>query len=230
MQSTLTWGGCGESYSIPRCVSSENETTTIYQFSKESCRKQNGHDYNALLQVMKQTRNEMMANLTHGDWVMFESPEPNVQPFWIGRAVSKEEWGNACWYKNETGTRQMLAEGVPLHRGEYAINVQWYTLRDAGSPLEYVIDAEHPIPFPNNYATLVLAGFGMVQIVGKLVRVPRQRSVRMRNDEFGYAQPQLNLQTRAGDWFRSDFGNVYRMSEKTSEEGIQRCGLWSGRH
>lgn len=69
----------------------------------------------------------------------------------------------------------------------------------------------------------------MVPTVGNSVRirVPRLRTFRSKNDEFGYAHPQLNLQTRAGDWFRADFGDVYRMSEKTREKGIARCELWS---
>jgi hypothetical protein len=184
---------------------------------------------NTFPNIMKLSKNEMVMNLVHGDWVMFKSPEPNVRPFWICRAVSRDEWNNACWYKNETEEIQVLTEDLPLHRGEYAINVQWYTQSDARSPLEYVIEAAHPFPIVNNYSTLVLTCFGMVPTVGNSVRirVPRLRTFRSKNDEFGYAHPQLNLQTRAGDWFRADFGDVYRMSEKTREKGIARCELWS---
>ena len=160
---------------------------------------------------------------------MFESPEPNEQPFWIGRAVSKDEWNNSCIYQNETQGRQMLSGNVPLHPGEYAINVQWYTVRDAANPREYIMWDANPTPFVNNYRTLVLAEFDMTQIVGNSVLVPRQRTVRQRNDEFGYAHPQFNLQTREGDWVRSEFGNVYEMDEATRDVGIARCGctLWS---
>ena len=186
---------------------------------------------NEMQRITKQSKNEMVMNLVHGDWVMFKSPEPNVHLFWIGRAVSRDEWNNACWYKNEVEEIQVLTEDLLLHRGEYAINVQWYTQSDTGSPLDYVIEAAHPFPIVNNYSTLVLTCFdSMVQTVGKTVRirVPRQKTFQSKNNEFGYAHPQLNLQTKAGDWFRSDFGNVYRMSEKTREKGIAMCECWSG--
>ena len=165
--------------------------------------------------------------LTPGDWLMFESPEPNVQPFWIGRAVSKREWNDACWYRNETGSRQMLSGALPLDSGEYAINVQWYDLRDIANPLEYVIVRDNPYPIANHNSTLVLGGFEMTLSIGNEVRVPRARAIRDRNDAYGYAQPQLNLQTREGDWYRSEFGNVYLLSEEIRNEGIARCTQWA---
>ena len=146
--------------------------------------------------------------------------------FGLGGRLSKEEWSNACIYKNETTCHLALGGGVRLDRGECAINVQWYTVRDAGCPLEYFVDGAHPYPFVNNYSTLVMTGFEMVQTVGVSVRVPQQRTVRVRDDELGYAQPQYNLQTRAGDWLRSEFGNIYRMNDETRQVGIARCGLW----
>ena len=148
-----------------------------------------------------------------------------MQPFWIGRAVSRDEWNNACWCQNETANLQVLSQDVPIHRGEYAINVQWYTQSHFGSPLEYVLDAEHPFPCVNNFSTLVLAGFDMVQTFGASVgiRVPRQRKVWSNDDEFGYARPKMKLQSRDGDWFRSDIGHVYRMSEGTRETGMAMC-------
>ena len=99
MQSTLLWG---ETYSIGGCVSSEHEMATIYNLNKRSCRKKRGEGVATGMRNTKETRKGMAAKLMHGDWVMFESPEPNVQPFWIGRAVSKAEWNNSCTYQNET--------------------------------------------------------------------------------------------------------------------------------
>jgi hypothetical protein len=80
-QSTLTWG---ETCSIGNCISCQNETTTIYDFGKQSCQKQRGIGVGATMHTIRQTRDEMVQNITYGDWVMFQSPEPNVQPFWIG--------------------------------------------------------------------------------------------------------------------------------------------------
>jgi hypothetical protein len=68
----------------------------------------------------------------------------------------------------------------------------------------------------------------MVQIIGNAVRVPQQRTIQSQNDEFGYNIPQQNLQTREGDWFRIEFGNVYRLSEEVRDRGTARCGQWAG--
>lgn len=228
VKSSSMWG---DAYAIGQCVSRDGElNSTLYKFQKQSCRKQVGLNVQQSVQrlrTIKQTRNEITMALTPGDWLMFESPEPNVQPFWIGRAVSKREWNDACWYRNETGSRQMLSGALPLDSGEYAINVQWYDLRDIANPLEYVIVRDNPYPIANHNSTLVLGGFEMTLSIGNEVRVPRARAIRDRNDAFGYAQPQLNLQTREGDWYRSEFGNVYLLSEEIRNEGIARCTQWA---
>jgi hypothetical protein len=118
---------------------------------------------------------------------------------------------------------------LPLDPGKYAVNVQWYNQQDIGSPLEYTVDRTNPYLIVNHNHTLVLVGFDMVQIVGIAVRVPRQRRIQSRNDEFEYNIPQQNLQTREGDWYRKEFGNVYRLSEEVKDRGIAWCGQWAGR-
>jgi hypothetical protein len=132
MQSTLDWN---DTCAIARCVFCEHETTNLYSFRKQSCHKQCGSGVESL-RVIKDQRNEIAANLTHGDWMMFESPEPNVQPFWIGRALSKREGNNSCFNKESTTRRKNLMVNLPLDPGKYAVNVQWYNQRDIGSPLE----------------------------------------------------------------------------------------------
>jgi hypothetical protein len=69
----------------------------------------------------------------------------------------------------------------------------------------------------------------MVQTLGSSVRVPRQRSVRTRRDDFGYAAPLINLQTREGDWFRRECPNIYTLSERDRDRGIACCSLRVGR-
>ncbi len=46
--------------------------------------------------------------------------------------------------------------------------------------------------------------------------------------QFGYNNPQQNLQTREGDWYRREFGNVYRLSEEVRDRGIAWCGQVMG--
>jgi hypothetical protein len=149
MQSMLDWN---DTCAIARCVSCEHETTNLYSFRKQSCCEQCGSGVESS-RVIKDQRNELAANLTHGDWMMFESPELNVQPFWIGRAISKSEWNNSCFYKNNTTRRKNLMGNLPLDPGEYAVNVQWYNQQDIGSSLEYTVDRTNPYPIVNHNHT-----------------------------------------------------------------------------
>jgi hypothetical protein len=74
-----------------------------------------------------------------------------------------------------------------------------------------------------------MGGFKTVQTLGSSVRVPRQRSVRMRCDDFGYAAPLLNLQTQEGDWFRREYPNIYTLTEGDRDRVIACCSLRVGR-
>jgi hypothetical protein len=222
IQSTLRWG---ETHAIPRCLSRGEDTTKVYDFVKQSCRKRQGVGVAAANEMIRVERNEIAEMLNVGDWMMFASPQAS-EPFWIGRAIAKTEWGDRCSYKNNT-PRQLKTPGIDetimLRPGEYAINVQWYCQYDIGNPLKYCVEAEHPYPVVNHYNDLVMGGFDMVQTVGRSVRVPRQRTVRTRNDEYGYAHPTLNLQTREGDWFRREHPNTYTLSEDVRDRGIAMC-------
>lgn len=46
------------------------------------------------------------------------------------------------------------------------------------------------------------------------------------DDEHGYAAPQLNLQTKGGDWYRSEFANVYVLDENVRDECLAQRGSW----
>jgi hypothetical protein len=48
-QSTLTWG---KTCSIGNCISCQNKTTTIYDFGKQSCRKQRGIGVGAMMHTI----------------------------------------------------------------------------------------------------------------------------------------------------------------------------------
>jgi hypothetical protein len=155
MQSMLDWN---DTCAIAQCISCEHETTNLYSFRKQSCHKQRGSGVESS-RVIKDQRNEIAANHTHCNWMMFESPEPNMQPFSIGRALSKSKWNNSCFYKNSTTRRKNLMVNLPLDPGEYAVNIQWYNQQDICSPLEYAVDRTNPYPIVNHNHTLVLGGF-----------------------------------------------------------------------
>ena len=41
-----------------------------------------------------------------------------------------------------------------------------------------------------------------------------------------YSAPRLNLQTKEGDWFRKELGNVYQMDEKVQNKGLEWIGIY----
>ena len=104
-----------------------------------------------------QDENEMASRLNPGDWVLFKGSD--WQLVWLGMAVGKQEWSNKCIWKNETRSMQVV-DSVSIGPNEYGINVQWYTLKQADSPLEYVIESEYP-PIVNNNRELLHARFQM---------------------------------------------------------------------
>jgi hypothetical protein len=166
----------------------------------------------------------MTAGLSHGDWMLFKGGEGDSQMVWLGRAVSKTEWSNQCIWKNETG-RDLIAGQVRVARNEYAINVQWYTLRQADNPLEYVIEKTEPDPIVNNNKELLHAGFIMTQVIGSRSRVPRRRNVRsIQNDDYEYDTP-ASLQTSEGHWFRKEWGNVWTIAQEDKDVALAKVGL-----
>ena len=95
---------------------------SIYEFTEKTCTKlQGGESISAVAIAMN--RNEMAAGLTIGSWMIFESPEPDVQLLWLGRVVVKTEWDNQCTWKNESNRIHRADGGVQVPPDGYAINV-----------------------------------------------------------------------------------------------------------
>jgi hypothetical protein len=87
----------------------------------------------------------MTSRLSACDWVAYKSIGDPDQPFWIGKALPKSEWGNQCIRKNDSHG-QVTIEGAIISKGGFVINVLWYTQKVLGVP-EYIIedgeDANH---------------------------------------------------------------------------------------
>ena len=146
------------------------------------------------------------------------------QAIWLGRAISKPEWGNDCTKKNSSRATKFI-EGVEVTQNGYAVNVQWYTQKTRGVP-EHALDTTLPVVQSN--CELVLAGFDdqMHQVHGSRTRVPRRRTVWSNHmDSFGLLPSRSSLQTTEGDWHRKEFGNTSQMDEQARDEATERAGL-----
>ena len=98
--------------------------------------------------------------------------------------------------KNSSRSTKMI-DGVEVTRNGYAINVQWYLQKTLGVS-EYVLEANPPCMHTN--CELVLDNFDMLQLTGRVTRVPRTQTVRAHHiNTFGLLPNRSNLQTMEGD-------------------------------
>ena len=99
------------SHSVRRCTSQsvgkssvgKSSSSNAYEFTKRPCTKVTGPEATKKLVERRQSRNDMAKGLGMGDWLIFKSDRDRKQPFWLGRAVSKSEWGGLCVKHNNTG-------------------------------------------------------------------------------------------------------------------------------
>ena len=90
---SLNWNA---DHSVAECTSCTNQTTSVYEFTKRSCKKLTGINAASVIQECSKTRSEMAKALTPGMWVLFKSSGDVDQPFWLGRTMSKPHWNNSC--------------------------------------------------------------------------------------------------------------------------------------
>eukprot|EP00584_Thalassiosira_punctigera_P026082 CAMPEP_0172578128 /NCGR_PEP_ID=MMETSP1067-20121228/138579_1 /TAXON_ID=265564 ORGANISM="Thalassiosira punctigera, Strain Tpunct2005C2" /NCGR_SAMPLE_ID=MMETSP1067 /ASSEMBLY_ACC=CAM_ASM_000444 /LENGTH=298 /DNA_ID=CAMNT_0013370821 /DNA_START=195 /DNA_END=1091 /DNA_ORIENTATION=+ len=162
--------------------------------------------------------NEMRKQLT-------ESTGDADQPIWLGRTIANPDWGNDCIWRNASrGTKSI--DGALVTSGACAIYVQWYTQRELGV-LEYVVEGgANAKPIISSNKDLIDAGFEMTQVYGSSVRVPRRRTVRSNQmSDFEYSGTRSSLQTSEGDWYRREYGNMYRLDVQLRDRAMDRAGL-----
>lgn len=97
--------------------------------------------------------------------------------------------------------------------------------------MEYVVEGgDNAQPFVCSNATLLYTDFEeqMHQVVGSRVRVPRQRTIwSNRMDDYDYSgSTRLSLQTSEGEWYRKEFGNMWRMDKSVRDMAMERLGHW----
>ena len=105
IEGSLNWS---PDHQCSGCISSDNQTTNIYNFQNRPCAKLSGPDVNLQLSQRRLTRNEMASQLTPGSWVVFKSTDNADQLICLSRTLSNSEWGNSCIKKNDkSGTKNI---------------------------------------------------------------------------------------------------------------------------
>lgn len=154
--------------------------------------------------------------------------------------ISHSGWVEQCltqigiWYNDTDQQKDIVNEegrneyAAAIASNTYAINVQWYTQRAVGT-LEYKVEGgDNTKPFVVSNNSLLLAGFDndMHQVVGSRVRAPRRHTVRPNQyDDFEYTS-RASLQTTEGDWYRREYGNVWRMKDGIRDMAMERLDNW----
>ena len=66
----------------------------------------------------------------------------------------------------------------------------------------------------------------MHQVYGTRARVPRQCSVQSsRMDDFEYSEgTRSTMQTTQGEWYRKEYGNVWRLDDAVQNETLELAG------
>ena len=93
----LLWSGyskcvvkCKKYYSLG------DTTTDVYDFSKHPFRKTSGTGMAQQITMENRNINQVAIEMIVGDWVLYDSMrdyDDNYDASWIGRVVSKPEWG-----------------------------------------------------------------------------------------------------------------------------------------
>lgn len=212
------------SHNVRRCTSrsvGESRGSNAYEFTKRQCAKVTGPSATKTLAARRQSRNDMAKGLGMGDWLVFKSTDDPKQPFWLGRAVSKSDWGGQCIKHNNSNGSKVI-EGAMVSKNGYAINVQWYTVKEDGG-LEYVIEGgDNAQPFVCSNHSLLLTGINesVNQVTGSRVRVTRRRTVRSNQLEgFDYGM-RSNLQTSEEDFFSREYGNIWTLDKLVRDRAM----------
>jgi hypothetical protein len=189
--------------------------------------------HNLQIQLRKQSQNEMASQLSTGAWVIFKSSGDPDQLFWLGKTVGRNDWNNSCVWFNNTSSQKTIRDnpntpGALIPAYSYAINVQWYTQKVIGV-LEYEIEGganAMPLVNSNQYLLFVVPDEQVVRVLGMNVRVPRRRNVRSnQSDDFEYSA-RSSLQTSEGEWYRREFGNLYRLSDLIHDAAMEAVQHW----
>ena len=97
----------------------------MYLFEKRICTKTAGPGVNSHVRILKRDRNKTAAELTVGDFVIFDKHDDEIEHIWLGRVMSNPEWQGHGVHENKTGGKETF-RGVGVDNGEVAIYVMWY--------------------------------------------------------------------------------------------------------
>ena len=92
--------------------------------------------------------------------------------------------------------------------------------------LEYVVETNPPIVQSNS--EIVLSGFDdhMHQVHGSKMHVPSPQTLHSNwMDMIGLLPTRVSLQTTERDWYRREFGNLWRMDETIRDDAVERVDL-----
>ena len=119
--------------------------------------------------------------LVNEDWLLFECRNDDSDELWLGKAVSKEEWGGKC---SEEHTRSKTKiEGVALDKGDFKIAVAWYArLCQSEDHRDFVLSGDGEVTIQNS-SELRLAGPLVTQISGPAPARTRARSAARKTEE-----------------------------------------------
>ncbi|KAL7490747.1 hypothetical protein ACHAWT_000278 [Skeletonema menzelii] len=229
-------------YRIPRCQSlsrSHNASNSTYEFTKHSCMKTAGRGVADNIRHERATLNEVCAQLTIGEWIIFHGKDVNGnedpdQPLWLGRVMPHPEWSGQGVLKNTTGRATKYDMGIEVQNNEVATYVQWYEKIDLNSDeRKYRVNGTNA-PSVQNNQLLLHTGLKMQQLTGEPNPVARsrpgsgrqQRAAATASSSLGaYAPPRQNNQSSYESWHDKEYGIVWEMTKADRDYALSKREL-----
>lgn len=120
------------------------------------------------VRIKTRKKNDVSAELTVGEFVLFDSQEDELEPIWLGRVISNPGWNGQGVNKNNTDGK-LTFKGVGIGKGEVAINVMWYEKINVISDKlkDWVSRSETEPIVQNKKYLLLIAEVKMYQVVGQ---------------------------------------------------------------
>ena len=98
------------------------------------------------VRIETRNRNEVLAGLKVGEFVVFDAHDDELEPIWLGRVMSNPEWNGHDVYKNNNDGK-LTFKGVGIGKGEVALNVMWHEkINVVSDKLEYWVSRSKQIP------------------------------------------------------------------------------------
>ena len=227
MAGTVAWGsqtrivqGCTATLAQNESISSSSQP---YEFALGKCRKIAGPGLAQRIKRDSRTRNNVAAEVTIGQWVLFEHmTDAGNLMLWLGRIMSNPAWGGEGKRQNKSRKYESYYAGnLKIGFKEVALNVMWYeTIGIGEDDLDYQLSRTDTCPVVQSNKYLIPIEVQMHRLIGRINTVPK---LRMSARQGGGTN--ASYQTSFEEWHDIEFGLKWRMDKEFRDTALFLCNV-----